>query len=139
MKSLSDFNPKDTAIVDASFKAAVPEPVFDSAASIKLVSYDNDDIKYATNAASNQFAVLSEVYYPAGWNAYIDGKKTTYASANYILRGISVPAGQHTIEFKFEPASFYTGQKLVYIANVLLWLSIAASIFIFWKQQRKTA
>ncbi|MVT09151.1 YfhO family protein [Chitinophaga tropicalis] len=139
IKSLSDFNPKDTAIVDASFKAAAPEPVFDSAASIKLVSYDNDDIKYATNAASNQFAVLSEVYYPAGWNAYIDGKKTAYASANYILRGISVPAGQHTIEFKFEPTAFYTGQKLVYIANVLLWLSIAASIFIFWKQQRKTA
>lgn len=137
--SLSNFDPKNDAVVDASFKSAAPVPVFDSAATIKLVNYDNDEIKYATSAASNQFAVLSEVYYPAGWNAYIDGKKTTYANANYILRGISVPAGQHTISFKFEPASFYTGQKLVYIANILLWLSIAASIFIFWKQQNKAA
>ncbi|MBW8684548.1 YfhO family protein [Chitinophaga rhizophila] len=137
IKSLDNLNPKDTAVLDNSFKAAAgAQPVFDSAATIKLVAYENDAIKYTTSAKSNQFAVLSEVYYPEGWKAYIDGKETAYANVNYILRGIAVPAGDHTIEFKFEPASYYTGQTLVYIANILLWLTIAGSIFMLWKQNR---
>jgi hypothetical protein len=136
IKALEHLNPKDTAIVDNAFKnEAGASPVFDSTATIKLASYDNDAIKYTTSAASNQFAVLSEVYYPEGWNAYVDGKKTAYANVNYILRGIAVPAGQHTLEFKFEPTSYYTGQKLVYVANILLLLSIAGSIFAIWKRK----
>lgn len=138
IKALDHLNPKDTVIVDNALKGSISQPVFDSAATIKLVNYDNDAIKYATSANSNQFAVLSEVYYPEGWNAYIDGKQTDYANVNYILRGIAVPAGQHTIEFKFEPASYYTGQKLVLIANILLWLTIAGSIFVLWRQNRTT-
>lgn len=138
IKALDHLNPKDTVIVDNAFKATISsQPAFDSAATIKLVSYENDAIKYATSAKSNQFAVLSEVYYPEGWNAYLDGKETVYANVNYILRGIAVPAGQHTIEFKFEPASYYTGQKLAYIANILLWLTIAGSIFVLWRQNRQ--
>jgi len=138
IKALDHLNPKDTAIMDNAFKAGTSQPVFDSAATIKLVSYDNDAIKYATSAKSNQFAVLSEVYYPDGWKAYMDGRETAYTNVNYILRGIAVPAGQHTIEFKFEPASYYTSQKLVYISNILLWLTIAGSIFVLWKQNRAT-
>ncbi|QHS59774.1 YfhO family protein [Chitinophaga agri] len=138
IKALDHLNPKDTMIMDNAFKVAGSEqPVFDSLATIKLVSYENDAIKYATSAKSNQFAVLSEVYYPEGWKAYIDGKATTYANVNYILRGIAVPAGEHSIEFRFEPASYYTGQTLVYIANILLWLTIAASIFVLWRQSRQ--
>jgi hypothetical protein len=138
IKALDNLNPKDTVIMDNGLKTAGAEqPAFDSAATIKLVNYENDAIKYATSAKSNQFAVLSEVYYPEGWNAYIDGKKTTYANVNYILRGIAVPAGEHNIEFKFEPASYYTGQTLVYIANILLWLTIAGSIFVLWRQQKQ--
>jgi hypothetical protein len=137
IRALDNLNPKDTVIVDNAFKATITnQPAFDSAATIKLVSYENDAIKYTTSAKSNQFAVLSEVYYPEGWNAYIDGKETSYANVNYILRGIAVPAGEHTIEFKFEPASYYTGQKIVYVANILLWLTIAGGIFVWWKQNR---
>lgn len=135
IKALDNLNPQDTAIMDASLKQPGIEPVFDSAATIKLVSYDNDVIKYATSAKSNQFAVLSEIYYPEGWNAYIDGKETAYTNVNYILRGIAVPAGQHNIEFKFEPSSYYTGQKLVYLANVLLWLTLLGSVWVIWRKR----
>lgn len=138
IKALDHLNAKDTAIMDNAYKVAGAEqPAFDSAASIKLVNYENDAIKYATSAKSSQFAVLSEVYYPEGWNAYIDGKETAYTNVNYILRGIAVPAGDHNIEFRFEPASYYTGQKLVYVANLLLWLTIAGSIFMLWRQSRQ--
>ena len=137
IKALDNFNPATTAFVDNSFKSVVGNsPAPDPTAKITLASYDNDDIKYTSNAATNQFAVFSEIYYPSGWNAYIDGKKAEYCKTNYVLRGLSVPAGQHSIEFKFEPSSYSNAQMFIYIANVLLWLSIAASIFVFWRKQQ---
>lgn len=138
IKALNHFGPKDTVIVDESFKNVVgTNPVPDSAATIKLENYDNDAIKYITNTSSPQFAVFSEIYYPAGWNAYIDGKQTPYAKVNYILRGMPVPAGKHEIVFKFEPASYYTGQKLIYVGNVLFYIAIAGAAFALWKQRKK--
>ncbi len=139
MNALDKFDPSQTAVVDNSFKSIIPgQPASDPSAKIKLDSYDNDDIKYSTTANTNQFAVLSEVYYPAGWQAYIDGKKTGYTKVNYVLRGIPVPAGTHSIEFKFEPASYYNGQVFAYIANILTWLSIIATIWFIWNKRYKT-
>ena len=138
MKALDHFDPAKTAFVDASFKPVIsPVAAADSTAKITLVNYDNDDIKYSTSSKSNQFAVLSEIYYSEGWNAYLDGRKTNYCKTNYVLRGISVPAGNHTIEFKFEPSSYYTGQTISYIANALLWLSIIAALLYWWRQQQE--
>lgn len=138
IKALNHFGPKDTVIIDESLKnIAGVNPSTDSAAVIKLESYDNDVIKYSTNAASPQFAVFSEIYYPAGWNAYVDGKQTPYAKVNYALRGMPVPAGKHEIVFKFEPSSYYTGQKLIYVGNVLFYIAIAGAVFALWKQRKK--
>ncbi|MDB5248512.1 MAG: hypothetical protein JWQ40_2906 [Segetibacter sp.] len=135
IKALDNFNPATTAFVDNSFKSiATTATGADPAAKISLVSYDNDDIKYTSASTTNQFAVFSEIYYPAGWNAYIDGKKTDYCKTNYVLRGMVVPAGNHTIEFKFEPESYYKGQTFVYISNILLWLSILASLFVAFRK-----
>lgn len=140
MNALTHFNPKDTAFAQESFKSVIDAaPVFDSTASIQLTSYSNDEIKYKTSAKTNQFAVLSEVYYPAGWNAYIDGKKTDYAKVNYVLRGLSVPAGEHELVFKFEPDSVKTGNMLIVICNTLLLLiMILAVIFVVRKRKEKT-
>ncbi|RXK85932.1 YfhO family protein [Filimonas effusa] len=137
MKALDKFNPQDTAIVDKSAFGVTDAPVYDSAASISLVKYDNDAIQYNTQSASKQFAVFSEIYYPAGWNAYIDGQKAPYVKANYVLRGMAIPAGKHTIDFRFEPQSFKTGQTLVYVGNILLLLSLALGVFAIWKQNKK--
>ncbi len=139
MKALNNFNAAQTAFVDDSFKPIVNAVSgTDATAKISLASYDADDIKYTSRSSTNRFAVFSEVYYPAGWNAYIDGKKTGYCKANYVLRGMSIPAGNHAIEFKFEPASYYMGQTIVYITSAALWLCIAAGLFYWWRYLNRT-
>ncbi|MFT4203348.1 MAG: YfhO family protein [Chitinophagaceae bacterium] len=141
LNALGTFDPKTTAIVDKSNQSKVGNIQYDSTATIALTSYDNDTIQYVTNAATPQFAVLSEIYYPAGWNAYLDGKKADYVNANYALRGIAVPAGKHTVEFKFEPQSAIVGQKLMYASNGLTLLCFAFGIFgvVQWRKQQKQA
>lgn len=129
MKAIDDFNPKDTAFVQESFKASVPfMPQYDSAAKIQLVKNDNDVVTYTSDAATNQFAVFSEIYYKAGWKALVDGKETPIVKVNYVLRGLALPAGKHNIEFRFEPPGLLMGKKLglvgllVGILFLLLWL-----------------
>ena len=102
-----------------------------------MISYDNDDVKYASQSSGDRFAVFSEIYYPAGWNAYVDGNKTEYCKTNYVLRGMTVPAGKHTIEFKFEPAMYYKGQIFNYIAFALLLAALAFAVFAYWKNRNR--
>ncbi len=140
MNALTNFNPADTAVVDASFKnVAGNAGAADSASSIKLVNYDNDDVKYASQSNGANFAVFSEIYYPEGWKAYVDGKETPYCKVNYVLRGLAVPAGKHDIEFKFRPSSYYTGQTLIYIGNAILFLCLLGAGFSYWKRSKAIA
>ncbi|MEO6667842.1 MAG: YfhO family protein [Ferruginibacter sp.] len=119
MKALYEFNPADTAVVDNKFKnlisAASPA---DSSSTIKQTVFDNDAITYKSSSTASHVAVFSEVYY-RDWKAYIDGKPADFFKANYVLRAMVVPAGNHTIEFKFEPGIYYTGRN---IANISTWI-----------------
>ncbi len=134
MNALNDINPAQTAVVDNSFKTIAGNPGnSDSSASIKVLSYDNDDIKYSSRSSGNRFAVFSEIYYPAGWNAYIDNHKADYCKTNYVLRGMQIPAGNHTIEFRFEPAMYYKGQIFNYIAFALLLITLFIAAFYYWR------
>ena len=136
MNAITNFNPAQTAVVDNSFKAiAGNSSSGDNGASIQVAGYDNDDIKYTSQSSANRFAVFSEVYYPAGWNAYLDNKKTEYCKVNYALRGMLVPAGKHTIEFKFEPAVYYKGQVFNYIAFALLLGTLLLAAFYVVRKQ----
>ncbi len=137
--ALDHFGPQDTVVIDEANKAiGGNNPVWDSTATIQLTSYDNDTIRYTTNAVSPQFAVFSEIYYPAGWNAYIDGEKAAYTKVNYVLRGMPVPAGKHEIEFRFEPDSYRNGQKYVYAGNALFILVLLGGAFSIWKYRKTT-
>ncbi|MEO8405189.1 MAG: YfhO family protein [Chitinophagaceae bacterium] len=137
MAALDHFNPKDTAIVNESFKSSIPfMPVADSAATITLVSNENDLINYDFNAASNQFAVFSEVYYKSGWKAFIDGKESPIIKTDYVLRGLAVPAGKHKIEFKFEPKGYMTGKMITSVFTIIMIVLIAIAIFMGWKQRK---
>jgi len=130
MDALSHINPAVTAVVDESFKKELAAaPTSDSTARISLVKNENDKITYTFSGRSPQFCVFSEVYYKAGWNAYIDGKKSDYVKCDYVLRGMMVPAGQHTIEFKMEPESFIKGKLLTTIGQILVLLLLAVAIF----------
>ncbi len=138
MASLDNFDPSQVAFVDDKFKAAIPfAPEYDSSAYIKLLANLNDEMIYEFSAASNQFAVFSEIYYPTGWVAYIDGKQTAYCKTNYALRGLAIPAGKHKIEFKFEPKSASMGETIARYANILAILIVLLCIFMVWKNSKK--
>lgn len=138
MAGLSSFDPAKTALVDERYKADIPfMPVYDSTASIKLVENKNDEIQYEFNAASNQFAVFSEIYYPNGWKAFIDGKETTICRANYVLRALPVTAGKHSIVFKFDPPSVRSGEIIARWSNILSVLIVLLCLFMVWKNRNK--
>ncbi|MFV0606806.1 MAG: YfhO family protein [Niabella sp.] len=135
MKALDQFNPKDTAIVDASFKSVVGNfAPADSTATIKQTAFDNDAISYESNNSNAGLAIFSEIYYK-DWNAYIDGKPADIFKANYVLRGLNIPVGKHTIDFKFEPKVYATSRKLSSIFNwLLVGFLVAAAVVGFIKK-----
>ena len=129
MDALDSTNLRDTAVVDKKYQPMIKQPpVPDSSAYIKLNENLNDKIDYTFHSSTPQFAVLSEVYYPLGWDAYIDGKKADYVKTDYVLRGLYVPAGDHKIEFLFEPKSYSIGRTITIIANLLVFLVLLFSI-----------
>jgi len=120
MNALDEFSPKDTAVIDESFKSIVKDfTAPDSTASIKQTSFDNMAIKYESNSSSANLAVFSEIFYK-DWKATIDGKEVPVAKADYVLRALVVPAGKHTIEFKFEPAVYNTCYNIAKFSNWIL-------------------
>ncbi len=122
MKALNSLNTADSAVADASYQrmvSGVTAP--DSAASITMTAFDNDAITYKTQSRGNHVAVFSEIYYK-DWKAYIDGKPADYFKANYVLRAMVVPAGAHTIEFKFEPAVYHMGNRISQVSGWIVFL-----------------
>lgn len=137
MQALDSTNLKDIAVVQEKYKAvAGPTPVFDSSATIQWIENLNDKIVYKSKAATNQFAVFSEVFYDKGWNAYLDEKPVPYAKVNYVLRGMPIPAGEHTIEFRFEPASVSTSKMITTICAVIVYALLLLAIFLTWRKNR---
>lgn len=92
----------------------------DSTATIKLTEYALNYLKYESSTASKQFAVFSEIYYGDGWNAYVNGELQPHSQVNYVLRGMEIPAGNHTIEFKFEPSVITSGVTISLLSYGLL-------------------
>jgi hypothetical protein len=128
MNGLNNFNPAAEAIVDKKFQSQLSGAVAaDSSATIKQTAFDNENVKYESNSSAPHVAVFSEIYYK-DWKAYIDGKETPIAKANYVLRAMLIPAGKHTIEFKFEPAVYRTGSTITSITSWLAFLLLLGFI-----------
>jgi hypothetical protein len=138
MNTLTTLNTKDSAVVEEASKDLVKyDAINDSSAKISLVKNENDIVEYTSNASTARFAVFSEVYYNAGWKAYIDGKETPIVKTNYVLRGLSIPAGQHKITFEFKPDSYYGSLKITVICSALIWLLLIGSGILLFLQKRK--
>ena len=101
----------------------------DSLSSIQLTSYKPNQLKYVSNNSSEGFAVFSEMYYKNGWKATIDGKEAEILNVNYVLRGLQIPAGKHTIEFKFEPEVVKTGSTIALMSSIGMLLLIGAGVY----------
>ena len=122
LEALSDFDPESIAIVDERFHEELAgfSPVKDSSALIKLIDYKPNDLQYQVNSQKDQLAVFSEIYYPKGWNAYVDGVLTPHFRVNYVLRAMIVRAGKHLVEFKFEPQVYNIGEKISFGSSLLV-------------------
>lgn len=129
LASLSDLPVKSEAVMDVT-KFKKPEFQYDSSSSITLKFYAPNKLVYESTSSVNGYAVFSEIYYPAGWKAFIDNTEVSIDRVNYILRGLQVPAGTHQIEFKFEPNAYFVGNNVSLVFSIMLLLSIiAASLY----------
>ena len=139
MKSLDNFNPKDTAIIEQKDKIeSLNNLEFDENASITLVNNKNDEINYTSSSTKKQLAVFSEIYYNLGWKAYIDNVETPIVKANYVLRGLVVPAGNHAIRFEFKPITIKNSIIASTFASILLWICIGTMIVIAFRNKQKS-
>lgn len=124
--ALGKNNLKNVAVVDERFAQQLGGKTFikDSTAVIHLKNYAPNQIEYTISSNSEQLVVFSEIYYDKGWNAYIDGKRAPYFRANYVLRAMVVPAGDHDVIFKFEPNIWVVGERVSFASSLLLILLV---------------
>ncbi len=135
MEELGNFDPSREAIMDES-KFSVDLNNFQPGGSIDPVSYKPYDLVYESSNPSDGFAVFSEIYYPEGWTATIDGNEVEIKRVNWVLRGLEVPAGDHEIRFKFEPSSYHTGNQIGLTGSILIYLLLAGAIFVEFKKKK---
>jgi hypothetical protein len=124
LKKIADrsFNPLDIAYVSEDIKTKIDPPL--QGAKAEIVHYGIQDLKVRTAATGSNLLFLSEAYYPKGWKAFIDEKEVDILRLNYLFRGVIVPQGEHTIEMKFEPASFTTGRQISLASNIIVLIGI---------------
>jgi hypothetical protein len=125
---LKNFDLESHAIVGKDFKDQVSDFSYDENGEIELVKYEPNHMVYKSNSSSKQLTVFSEIYYQPGWDVFIDNEPAEHFRANYVLRAMMVPAGEHTIEFKFEPKSYYTGEKISGASSLILFLIIIGTL-----------
>lgn len=127
LDAISSIKPANEAVVDRKFSsvASLNDATVSPGDTIFLNSYKPNLLTYSCSSKTNRIAVFSEIYYPAGWNAFIDNKPADYFRADYVLRAIQIPAGEHTITFSFNPPSYKTGNSISLASSLILILLIA--------------
>ncbi len=132
---LTGLDPKQTAIVHKEYSDYVSGLQPNGSGTIKLTEYKPNALTYTSNATAEELAVFSEVWYGPnkGWNAYIDGQLVDHIRVNYILRALKIPAGNHKIEFKFEPSSYYRGEIITLILSILILIGLIYVIYGIFK------
>ncbi len=127
LEKTSVINTKTEAVIDQT-KFKIQPVHYDSASSIALKEGKPSYLKYESTSAVNGLGVFSEIYYPKGWSAFIDGKEVAILRVNYVLRALEIPAGNHQIEFKFEPKPYFIGDKITMASSWILLLVVIGSI-----------
>ena len=133
--ALSNFTPNEMVIIDQRFASFVEDSNYNiDGSSIDLDIYKPNYLKYTSQTQFPALAVFSEIYYKDGWNVYVDGEKSDYFRANYVLRAMQVPAGNHTIEFKFEPKVYKIGEGISLASSIILILLL---VFVSFKELKQ--
>ncbi|MEN8248917.1 MAG: YfhO family protein [Bacteroidota bacterium] len=129
INALSQIDTKSTAVIDQSKFDGI-STVYNGTGSVKLTSYQPNQIKYQANLSDNAFVVFSEIYYPEGWQATIDGNPIEIIRANYVLRGLEVPSGSHEIVFEFKPSVYSYGNLSSTISSIIVLLLVIGAILV---------
>ncbi|MGO1585025.1 MAG: YfhO family protein [Mesonia sp.] len=121
------------------FAEKLPRKRFENHATdtIQLKSYQPNELVYTYTLAEDRLAVFSEVYYPHGWHAYIDGEKIEHLRADYVLRAAMLPKGNHELVFKFQPEVVQQGSMITLASGVVFLLLILVGVF--YTRKKKTA
>lgn len=127
----NSFHPSQQAIVETEDTITAST---DSTAEVKVTSYDAKNIQIETSSGDDGFLVLSEIYYPDGWHVTIDDEPAKIYKTNFILRGLQVPAGNHTISMTFEPISSIWGQRLAWVGHIILLISGIGVIALLYRR-----
>ena len=137
MQALDSFDPKEVAIIHKEFSGLIDSTNVGTSRNtkIELTDYHPDHLVYEYSAPKDVVAVFSEVFYDKGWKAFVDGEEIPYFRANYVLRAAQLPGGNHKLEFKFEPKSYYMGENVSLAASFILVLLFGFSV---WKEQKKS-
>ncbi len=138
MDSLTHFDPAGEAIINKEFSAYLGgNTTFQKNGSILLKEYSPNKLTYESDTQGDQFAVFSEIWYGPnkGWQTYIDGSPVDHIRVDYLLRGMKVPSGKHTIVFEFKPKSYYLGETISLISSALLLLFLVFATYTFVKNK----
>jgi hypothetical protein len=134
--ALYGLNTKREAVIQEKNKTIVPvSNAYSADGKITLQSYKPNNLIYETESKDKGFAVFSEIYYPKGWNAYVDGNLTPHTCVNYVLRGMELPAGKHKVEFKFEPQVYKTGNGIAMVGSILLLIVVGIGLYFATKKK----
>ena len=134
---VAKINLQTEAVADKKFESALGQAITnDSTATVRLTSYQPNNLRYTVDSKNGGIVVFSEIYYP-GWTATVDGTPTPIARVNYILRAITVKPGKHTVVFDFHPSSIRTTEIIAYISLVLLLLAIVGTVYVEFRKSRQ--
>jgi len=116
------------AVADRQFEGVLGKAAaLDSAATVRLDSYEPNLLKYSVNSQTGGVLVFSEIYYP-GWTATVDGQPAELGRVNYVLRAMHIGAGQHQVVLSFDPQSVKTTETIAYVALIIMLLLVVAVI-----------
>ena len=135
IEAIHGLDPTEKAIVDKKFESVVQSLPSDSTATIELVAYEPNYLKYEVSSDKGGTVVFSEIYYP-GWKSTIDGQEVAHGRANYILRAMNVPAGQHVVEFRFDPTSLHVTENIAFIALGLLLVLAIITVYLSFRRPK---
>ena len=128
-----DFNPAETAIVENKIiDVAAPRK-----SSAKLLDFQLQTLKFEVETDTTSFLTVSEIYYPAGWKAFIDGKETEIYPVNYILRGVVIPKGKHILEMKFQPKTYFFTLKISLIGILLSLVALLLGLYFHYRKNHQ--
>ena len=133
LKTVGEIETKSTAVVNAT-KFSFIQKEYDASGNIAIKEYKPNYLKYSVNSNAKGFAVFSEIYYPKGWTATIDGAPAEIVQTNYVLRGVEVPQGKHIIEFNFVPRAYAVGDNIMLVSSILVLLVFGGSLFFTFKK-----